>query len=177
MEFQNEQGGLGQCLELWMLEKDVWERGEGIMNFSKSEKSTWRISAWLYVFSSSPFFPPFPLFNSVSVSPLSLSWARSLFDSVDFTRVSLLTSAYISAVHCVYSLSSKSLIHPNCTSSCFSLRHYHIYSKALIPSLKGNHDSILKKWRTCRRELHSSCITGFIWLFRSQETSIRFFLF
>lgn len=66
--------GLVQCSEFWMLGKDlwVWERRERIMNFSKSESSKQRNLSVSLFFSLSQFFPPFSLFNSPSLSPLSL---------------------------------------------------------------------------------------------------------
>lgn len=119
--------GIGSALRITDAGKGswVWERRERIMNFSKSEESLWRNLGVALCFFSVSILPSFSLFNSVSFSPLSLSWAALLFDSVDFTWVCLLTSAYISSVHQTNSFFSGTLIHLNCTSSCFSLRHYH----------------------------------------------------
>lgn len=67
-------GGLVQCLELWMLGKDLGcgkeERGLGIS--ANQRKECGEISASLYVFLS-PSHPLFSLFNFLSPSLLSLS--------------------------------------------------------------------------------------------------------
>lgn len=73
-------GGLVHCLELWMLGKDLGcgKEERGLWISANQRKACGEISASLYVFSLSPSLPSFSLFNFLSHSLLSLSWAPLL---------------------------------------------------------------------------------------------------
>lgn len=180
--------GLVQCLELWMLGKrilGVGKRGEDYEFQQITEKHVEKSRrCFMFFFSLRLFLPPLSLFNSVSFSPLSLTWASPLFDLVDNTWVFLLASAYIFAVHCAQSFFSKPLIHLNCKSSCFPPIRCHCRVFILTPkvSFKRKKKSICSwKWATSHlRQIHSfECPTlkinlpHLIWLFALHFSSIK----
>lgn len=160
------------------------KEGRGLWISANHRKACGEILPLLHVFFSLRLFlPPLSLFNSVSFSPLSLTWASPLFDLVDNAWVFLLASAYIFAVHCAQSFFSKPLIHLNCKSSCFPPIRCHCRVFILTPkvSLKRKKSICSWKWATSRlRQIHSfECPTlkinlpNLIWLFALHFSSIK----
>lgn len=85
--------GIGSVLGIMDAVKrsSVWERGERIMNFSKSEKACGEIS---------PSLPPFSVFNFLSLfSLVSILSSFAVFNIVGLTLVFLLTFARSCPLH------------------------------------------------------------------------------